>query len=125
MNTVAAMQEALSVMDGITSHPLIHSQLGYSHSSTDLEVLEEGRKALDRWDAEPRTREQRVLNEKYLEAGGRAVSLAEMMLRRQGFDDLRSAGDDTFDGDVFNDSMQRVIERAYEKYTEITEHGRN
>lgn len=125
VNAVAAMQEALCVMDGIMQHPLVTDLIGDAYSSCDVDKLAAGSKALKRWVAEPQTQEQRVLNETCLEQGGRAVSLAQLMLRRMGFADIRSPGDDVDDGHAFSDSQQRVIERAWEKYQEITGYCRN
>ena len=122
---VRAMDKAFDVMDIIMMHDLIRSQAGYAWTSNDTDILVAGRKALDRWVPEPETQAQCIMNESALEQAGRAINLADMLLRRQGFDDFRSAGDDTLDGDVFNDAMKRTVERAYEKWMDITQHSRN
>ena len=123
--TVAAMQEALSVMDGIMADPLVSSQRGYAYTDDDVDVLRAGQKALENWRLESDSMAQRLQNQTLLDQGGRAVSRAEMMLRRQGFDDVRSAGDKTLHGDAFNDSQMRVVEDAWERYQAITVHQRN
>lgn len=124
-SAVMAMKEAFKVMNAIMRDDLVTSQRGYAYTDSDTDILDAGRRALSRWRAEPRSQAQQILNESALEQAGRAIGLADMMLRRMGFDDVRSAGDDVMDGDVFCDGQKRIVERAYERYRDVTQHGRN
>ena len=124
IETVEALKDALFTMDIILSDPLVTSQFGYAYTGDDMDVLEAGKEALSRWVPNPQGIVQRQVNATLLDQGGYAVSRAEMMLRRQGFDDVRSAGNSTLEGDAFHDDQKRVVENAWNRYQAITQHQR-
>ena len=125
IETVESMKDALFTMTVIMADPLVTAQRGYAYTDDDTDVLKAGQKALANWSPTSSNAAQRLRNEELLDKGGYAVSRAEMMLRRDGFDDVRSAGDSTFEGDAFHDGQKRVVERAWEWYQAITAHQRN
>lgn len=114
---IAEMANALSTMEAIMKEKAIIDQRGYAYTDDDTMVLQAGREALDRVVANPQGNAARLVNEQRMAVAGRAVDRADMMLSRDGFAALKDI--------AWTDADRQVIEKALERFAQVTAHSRN
>ena len=113
----AKMHNALETASAIMKEPAVVKMAGYAYWTDDVEIIQRGNEALKAYEPNPTTHAARYRNEQKLTLAGKAVDMADILLERNGFQEVK--------GESWTDQDQQVIKDGLKAFRQATQHCRN